>query len=223
MNDEYIVTDELAKILERNYDVQRKDIRITNEYRASALTWYLRCLVDFASGRLGISRESFALGYLKDQVKDKKVDSLHRDNISAMLIDREKEFVDLENLAEKTKLDYVLLFKLRTRYCKIWDVKTGNVLGYAIVPFFDDVDNIDFAAIVSFLDKLQDFVINDSSLFDSALSLLADEVNNNLEQSFILTSSENSLYKNPMLGKTQSIIQLNGYVMQNEVEINGRY
>ena len=215
MINKYIVTDELAKILEHNYDVQRKDIRITNEYRASALTWYLRCLADFNSGRLGISRESFALGYLKEQSDNKKS---HGDTFEVVQANCKKELAELERLAEKPKLAYLELLKLRTYYCKIWNAKTGDILGYAIGSCLDYINDANFEAIVLFLNKLQDFVVNSSLLFDSALSLLADEVNPNLDESFILTRAGQGLceIKGAVYNKSRSIIQLNGRVNQGE-------
>ena len=215
MINKYIVTDELAKILEHNYDVQRKDIRITNEYRASALTWYLRCLADFNSGRLGISRESFALGYLKEQSDNKKS---YGDTFEVVQANCKKELAELERLAEKPKLAYLELLKLRTYYCKIWNAKTGNILGYAIGSCLDYINDANFEAIVLFLNKLQDFVVNSSLLFDSALSLLADEVNPNLDESFILTRAGQGLceIKGAVYNKSRSIIQLNGRVNQGE-------
>lgn len=218
MNDEYIVTDELAKILEHNYDVQRKDIRITNEYRASALTWYLRCLADFNSGRLGISRESFTLGYLKEQCDNKKVNDSRGDTFEVAQANCKKELAELERLAEKPKLAYLELLKLRTYYCKIWNAKTGDILGYAIGSCLDHINDANFEPIVLFLNKLQDFVVNSSLLFDSALSLLADEVDPNLDEPFILTSSGHGLceIKGAVYNKSRSIIQLNGRVNQGE-------
>lgn len=215
MINKYIVTDELAKILEHNCDVQRKDIRITNEYRASALTWYLRCLADFNIGRLGISRESFALGYLKEQSDNKKS---RGDTFDVVQANCKKELAELERLAEKPKLAYLELLKLRTYYCKIWNAKTGDILGYAIGSCLDHINDVNFEAIVLFLNKLQNFVVNSSLLFDSALSLLADEVDPNLDEPFILTSSGHGLceVEGAAYNKSRSIVQLNGRLDRGE-------